>query len=115
MEGFQEDVKRVLGNNFEEVVEASEETGDNGLRVLRVVVAGKAGDLPIQWTYYHLSDDKGHRAALVFTLESSLLDRFATIDRELIGNFRFLADKNPTPAGSDHSIGAKTPAASKVR
>src|SRR5262245_6679594 len=100
MEGFQEDVKRVLGTNFEEIVKATEEAGDNGLRVLRVVVAGKVGDLPIQWTYYHLSDDHGHRAALVFTLESSLLDRFAHIDRELIGNFRFLADKQPTPAGA---------------
>jgi len=99
MEGFQDDVKRALGSNFEEIVEATEEAGDNGLRVLRVVVAGKVGDLPIQWTYYHLSDDHGHRAALVFTLESSLLDRFAHIDRELIGNFRFLADKQPTPAG----------------
>jgi len=98
MDGFQDDVKRVLGDNFEEIVEATEETGDNGLRVLRVVVAGKAGDLPIQWTYYHLADDKGHRASLVFTHEASLLDRFAHIDRELIGNFRFLADKRPTPA-----------------
>jgi hypothetical protein len=98
MEGFQDDVKRVLGKNFEEMVEATEESGDNGLHVLRVVVAGKVGELPIQWTYYHLSDDKGHRASLVFTLESSLLDRFAHIDRELIGNFRFLPDKQPTPA-----------------
>lgn len=99
LEGFQQDVKRVLGKNFEEIVEASEETSDNGLRLLRVLVAGKAGDLPIQWTYYHLSDDKSHRASLVFTIESGLLDRFATIDREMIDNFRFLPDKEPTRAG----------------
>ncbi len=98
MAGFQDDVKRVLGKNFEEIVEASEETGDNGLRVLRCVVAGKVGELAIQWTYYHLSDDANHRASLVFTIESALLERFAHIDRELIGNFRFLADKDPTPA-----------------
>src|SRR5262249_21802720 len=49
LEGFQEDVKRVLGKNFEEIVETSEETSDSGLRLLRVLVAGKAGDLPIQW------------------------------------------------------------------
>ena len=45
MAGFQEDVKRVLGKNFEEMVEATEEVGDNALRVLRVVVAGKIGEL----------------------------------------------------------------------
>jgi hypothetical protein len=99
LEGFQEDVKRVLGKNFEEIVEASEETSDTGLSLLRVLVAGKAGDLPIQWTYYHLSDDHSHRASLVFTIESSLLDRFPTIDREMISNFRFLPDKEPTRAG----------------
>src|SRR5205085_5013525 len=38
MEGFQEDVKRVLGKNFEEMIEATEEIGENGLRTLRVVV-----------------------------------------------------------------------------
>jgi len=54
--------------------------------------------LPIQWTYYQLSDDHAHRASLVFTIESSLLDRFPTIDREMISNFRFLSDKEPTQA-----------------
>lgn len=98
MEGFQADVKRVLGKNFEEIIEASEETADGGLRFLRVVVAGKTGELPIQWTYYHVSDDKGHRASLVFTLEASLLERFAAIDRELIAGFEFLPDKEPTAA-----------------
>jgi hypothetical protein len=99
LEVFQADIKRVLGKNFEELVEAAEETTESGLRVLRVVAAGAAGELPIQWTYYHLSDDAGHRASLVFTIESSVLSRFAHIDRELIGNFHFAEDKNPTPAG----------------
>ena len=101
MDGFQGDVKRVLGKNFEEIVEASEDAGDNGLRVLRVVVAGKVGELAIQWTYYHLADDQDHRASLVFTIESSLLERFAHIDRELIGNFRFLEGKQPIPADAE--------------
>jgi hypothetical protein len=103
MDGFQEDVKRVLGKNFEEMIEATEETTESGLRVLRVVVAGKVGDLDIQWTYYHLSDNADHRASLVFTLESAALDRFAHLDRELIGNIRFLPDKNPSPAPNSNS------------
>lgn len=95
--GFQDDVKRVLGQNFEQIVAGGEEV-ENGIRILRVVVAGKTGELPIQWTYYHLSDDHGHRAALVFTIESNLVERFPQIDRELVSSFRFLADKLPTPA-----------------
>jgi hypothetical protein len=81
------------------MVEATEEVGENGLRALRVVVTGTVGELPIQWAYYHLSDDIGRRASLVFTLESSLLARFAHVDRELIANLRFVEGKQPTSAG----------------
>ena len=108
MEGFQEDVKRVLGKNFEEMVEATEETGDNGLRVLRVVVVGKVGELTIQWTYYHLSDDQGRRASFVFTLESNLLEKYAQIDRQLLANFRFTETKQPTPADTKSALAPST-------
>ena len=97
LEGFQDDVKRVLGQNFEQIVSGGEEAA-RGIRILRVVVAGKAGELPIQWTYYHLSDDHGHRAALVFTIESNLLEKYPQLDRQFLAGFRFLADKQPTPA-----------------
>jgi hypothetical protein len=95
---FQEDVRRALGQQFGEIVEAGEETDDSGLLVLRVLVAGVAGEIPIQWTYYHLSDAQGRCATLVFTLESSLVERFAALDRELIASFRFEERPQPTPA-----------------
>jgi hypothetical protein len=98
LEGFQEEVRRALGKNFGQLVEASDQTTDAGIQILRVVATGKTGDLPIDWMYYHLADDHGHRAALVFTLESSLADRFAHLDRELVAAFRFLPDKQPTLA-----------------
>lgn len=97
---FQDDVRRALGRQFEQIVEAQEETDDSGLVVLRVLVAGVAGEIPIQWTYYHLSDVQGRCATLVFTLESSLIERFAALDRELIASFRFWDPPQPTPAGN---------------
>jgi len=112
LEGFQNDVKQALGKNFGEVVEAAQEAGEGGLVVQRITVSGTAGELPIQWTYYHLSDDKGHRASLVFTIEGKLVERFAQIDRELVSGFRFLSDKQPTPAltGADGSAQKPTEA-----
>jgi hypothetical protein len=103
--GTQNDVKQALGKNFGEVVEAAQEAGEGEIVVQRITVSGTAGELPIQWTYYHLFDDKGHRASLVFTIEGKLVERFAQIDRELISGFRFLPDKLPTPAltGADGS------------
>ena len=97
---FQEDVRRALGQQFEQIVEAGEEVDDSGLMVLRVLVAGVAGEIPIQWTYYHLSDAQGRCATLVFTLESRLLERFAALDRELIAGFRFLDGPQPAPAAA---------------
>jgi hypothetical protein len=96
LEAFQEDVKRTLGKNFGQITEASQEAAD-GLRILRVVVAGTTADLPIQWTYHHVSDQAGNRLALVFTIEGNLAERYAQIDRELIAALRFM-DKKPTPA-----------------
>jgi hypothetical protein len=98
LEGFQEEVRRALGKNFEQLVEASDQTIDAGVQILRVVATGRTGELPIDWMYYHLADDHGHRAAVVFTLESGLADRFAHLDRELVAAFRFLPDKQPTLA-----------------
>lgn len=98
LEVFQADVQKALGKSFGQIVDASQESSDTGLRVLRVTASGATGELPIQWTYYHLTDEAGHRASLVFTIEGNLVERFAQIDRELISGFRFLQERAPTPA-----------------
>lgn len=111
IEGFQEDVRKTLGKNFGQITEASQQLTESGIRVLRVVVSGNASDLPIQWTYYHLSDDSGNRASLVLTIEASLVERFAAVDRELISGFRFLATsdsgKTPTEASATEKAASK--------
>ena len=114
LEGFQNDVKQALGKNFGEVVEAAQEAGEGGVVVQRITVSGTAGELPIQWTYYHLFDDKGHRTSLVFTIEGKLVERFAQIDRELVNGFRFLPDKQPTPALSGADGSAQKPTSANM-
>jgi hypothetical protein len=108
LEGFQADVEKTLGKNFGQVVEASQQVTEMGVRVLRVVVSGNASDLPMQWCYYHLSDEQGNRVSLVMTMEANLVERFPTADRELISGFRFLPG-GPTlsPSATDRSANAK--------
>jgi len=89
LEAFQADVQRTLGDSFGQIVEASRSTTEDGKRVLRVLVAGIASEIPIHWIYYHLSDNKGRCAALAFTLEAKLVERFAEADRTLIETFEF--------------------------
>ena len=57
-----------------------------------------ASEIPIQWVYYHISDDQGRRAALAFTFESKLVERFAEADRTLVETFQFTPRRQPTEA-----------------
>jgi hypothetical protein len=98
LEELQEDIRQSLGKNLRQFIEASVSRTDEGLRILRVAAAGEAGEIPVQWNYYHVSNAKGQRLALVFTLESEQLDRFAEIDRPMAASLSFLADPEPTAA-----------------
>ena len=95
---FQTDVKRALGDKFGQFIEASQSQTKNGLKVLRAVVSGTVSELPIQWTYYHISSSSGRQVALVFTLESKLVERFAEADQVLVSSFEFLDSPAPTVA-----------------
>ena len=56
---MQDDIKRSLDKNLEQLLEASEKKNSGGVRVLRVVAVGKSSDVPVRWVYAHLSDDSG--------------------------------------------------------
>jgi hypothetical protein len=90
LEAFKADIQRSLGKEFGQFIEASEEKNGNGLPVLRVVASGTASDVPIQWNYYLLSDDAGRQAAIVFTLDARMAERFAAADRTIVSSFEFL-------------------------
>ncbi len=85
------------------------------MRVLKVVAAGQSADLPIQWIYYHLADDKGRRASLVFTLEQDLVEQFAGADAILATSLEFLAQAKqaPTPADPAAATSERTTPAQK--
>jgi hypothetical protein len=95
LEAFQEEVASTLGKNIQgatadagkrEVVNSDQATTDGGLRQLRVIVAGAVQEVPVQWTYYHLSDEKGRNIALVYTMDARLAERFAELDRSMISS-----------------------------
>lgn len=98
---FQSDIKNVLDKQFGEFVSATEKVNENGLHVMRVVVNGMVSEVPINWVYYHLTNDQGRRASCVFTFESDLASRFGPADQDLISSFRFREPLNeqrdPTP------------------
>lgn len=98
LDEFQADIRQNLGEQFGQIVEASQAESQGGNRILRVVVAGMASELSIQWIYYHISDDQGRRAAMAFTFESGLIERFGQADQSLVESFRFRARREPLEA-----------------
>ena len=113
IEAFQQDVKKALEQNKGTITEASQNTTDNGLSVMRLLVTGAASEIPIQWTYYHVADAEGRRASLVFTIDAKLVERYAQIDQELISGFRLFDPPKsvgePTPADKPAEETAQKP------
>ena len=94
---FQADIERV-GQDLGQFVEASQQQSEGGLRVLRAVVSGLASELPIQWVYYHISDDRGRQAALVFTMDAKVVEKFAGADQAMVGSLE------PTDSAPPYSL-----------
>ena len=61
LEAFQADVRRTLGEQLSDLIEADERLTASGLRVLRVTARGAVQGVPIQWVVLHFSDDTGRR------------------------------------------------------
>lgn len=93
LEEFRGDIQRALGDKFSQFAEVSQEASE-GRRVLRVVAVGIVSELPIQWVYYHVSNDAGRRVAAVFTLETEFAERVRGPEDELIGSLRFSKAEN---------------------
>ncbi len=109
LEEFQRDTQRALGQNFGQFIQASQGTTDTGLRMLRVLAAGKVSDIQIHWIYYHLSQGP-NRVAVVFTIETKLTEGFAAGDLPLVSTLRFTRDASSTTAGPPKPPAKEEPA-----
>lgn len=97
LEAFQQDVKRTLGEQLSDVIEAEQYLSDSGLRVLRVVAQGSVQGVPIQWVMLHFSDDSGRRLLGTFTMEGENVASFAGADAQLAATLRFQTPAVPSP------------------
>lgn len=90
---FQENVRKVLGENFGEMVEATEPPHDASYRFYRVVAKGKDGEVPVRWFYYLVTDETGRQAAFAIRVEESRLEAFGKAGDQLAGALRFVEEK----------------------
>lgn len=91
------DLARSLAGQFSAVEHSSEATRTDGVRIVRVVAAGRAGDLPFRWIHAVLTDGQGHRLAVTCLLEASMTERFGDADRLLVDGIRLPAAQPADP------------------
>ncbi|MDP7204998.1 MAG: hypothetical protein QGH11_05500, partial [Pirellulaceae bacterium] len=89
LDRFQQDVRESLGSSFLRLVDASEETTMNKMKVMRVVAEGVSEELPVQWIYYHVEDRQGRRVAASFSIPTDLADDFGKEDQSLMSTLYF--------------------------
>ncbi len=87
---FQEDIQAGLGESFGQFISAKQETNELGYRVFRVVVDGKASEVPIQWIYYLVADKNGRQLSMVFVVEAELVERLGGADEQLASAVEFV-------------------------
>ena len=89
LEAFQQDVRRTLGEQLSDLIEAEESLSPAGMRVLRLVARGSVQGVPIQWVLLHFSDDSGRRLLATFTMEGQNVATFAGADTQLAATLGF--------------------------
>ncbi|MEZ6138370.1 MAG: hypothetical protein R3C53_26095 [Pirellulaceae bacterium] len=99
LEALQAEIKRSHGDSAK-LLESSEKVTSADLRLMRVVVSAEREEVPIQWIYCHLSDDKGRRVAMEFAMSGEYVERFAGADEQMSASFVFRSEEAPTPAPS---------------
>lgn len=91
MASFQTEIEKALAERNGQMLEATEATNDDGLRILRITAAGAVEKVSLYWVYYHISNDKGRRASVVVTVESDNVERYAEAERSLIASWQFIS------------------------
>ena len=80
LEEFQADIQKALGEQFGQFEGANQKQRANGGQILRVGVRGVAKGIPVRWVYYHIANQHGQRANLVFVMDVENMNRLGNDD-----------------------------------
>jgi hypothetical protein len=95
LEQFQKDVMYSLGKNGGELVRTRQWQNSHAHYCYEVVVRGSVEEMPVEWHYYLVARESGHRVSLAVTIESPMLERVGAAGRELVERLKLYP---PMPA-----------------
>lgn len=110
LEAFERDIKKTMGGQISQLINAQERLSDSGLRVLRITAQGSVEGVPVQWILLHFSDDSGRRVLASFTMDAQSIEQFAGSDVQLADSLRF---ERPSAAAPVVEAGESTEVAAK--
>jgi len=96
LEKFRGQVRKTLGDHFDQFSGSEQWTDGFGQQVLRVVAVGQTEGLPIVW-YYYLIRGEGHALSAAITVEASLTKGFGRADRDLVQGLRLIDPNGSGP------------------
>jgi hypothetical protein len=104
LEQFQKDITFSLGKSFGELVSSRQWQNAAGHYCYEVVVRGLVEDLPVEWHYYLVAPESGHRVSIAVTIEKPMIERVAGADRQLVESLELFP---PVPVAK--TAAAETP------
>lgn len=90
LEEFERDIRDALKDKFGELVASRQWTNSNGHNCLEVIVRGTAEEVPIEWHYYLVFPQSGHRVSIAVTIQGDMVERLASDDRTLVNAIELL-------------------------
>jgi hypothetical protein len=99
LEQFEKDVRYSLGDRFGQLVSSSQWMSARGHYCYEVVVRGTVAELPVEWHYYLVAPESGHRVTAAVTIEGQMVERLGRADRDLINRLELRSPNSP-PAGT---------------
>jgi hypothetical protein len=105
LEQFQKDVMYSLSKNSGELVRTRQWQNSHEHYCYEVVVRGSVEDMPVEWHYYLVARESGHRVSLAVTIEQPMIDRVGAADRALVERLKLYP---PMPAAQTARSDADT-------
>ncbi|MEX0612970.1 MAG: hypothetical protein WD738_21470 [Pirellulales bacterium] len=84
LDQFEKDVTYSLGKSFGELVSSRQWQNTAGNYCYELVARGHVEEVPVEWHYYLVAPESGHRVSIAVTIEKPMVERLANIDRELV-------------------------------
>lgn len=108
---FQKDIRFSLGADFGHFVRAREWTNQHGYHCTVVVARGTVEEVPVEWHYYLVEPEAGHRVSFALTMEEPDAKRLGETDQNLVDTLELVAPE-PTPTQVDS--GERTASANRT-